>query len=130
MNLRKVVRPPATPTLALQVLRWLLILLLGLAPPAHAYAGWGLGQTPCPMQAVAGTWMDAADGDCCLDAETAAKTGKTCKTGQECKAGSLSQILSRQPIFLGEPGYPPVSVPGILPITGSRSDIWRPPRTL
>ena len=115
----------------MRTLRSTLILLLCLALPAYGYAALGIVQPPCPMQ-MGEAAMSMADGahDCCLDADTAAKTGHPCKSGQECKVGSLFQFATPQFAFLftaASPALPALSLP---PIANDPSGVWRPPRAL
>lgn len=115
----------------MRTLRPILILLLCFTLPAYGYAALGIIQPPCPMQS-AGTDgnMSHANGDCCLDADTAAKTGKTCKTGQECKVGGMFQITLLQPVFLFASGAQLIPVAFLPCIASDPSGFWRPPRAL
>lgn len=115
----------------MRMLRSILILLLCLTLPAYGYAALGAVQPPCPMQSAgADGEMSHANGDCCLDADTAAKTGKTCKAGQECKAGGVFQMTSPQPAFLFASGAQLIPAAFLPRIASDPSGFWRPPRTL
>lgn len=116
----------------MRTLRSILILLLCLAFPAYGYASLGIVQLPCPMQSdKADMDMSHANGDCCLDADTAAKTGKTCKTGQECsKVGGLYQLAPTHSVFLLESGAQVVPAVFLPRIASDPSGVWHPPRIL
>lgn len=116
----------------MRTLRSILILLLCLAFPAYGYASLGVVQLPCPMQSdTVDMDMSHAKGDCCLDADTAAKTGKTCKTGHECsKVGGLYQLAPTQAAFLLESGSQVVSADFLLRIASDPTGVWHPPRIL
>lgn len=85
---------------------------------------------PCPMeQGMHAAMMDDSGGagDCCNDAETAAKTGKVCKTGQECSLSQMFTLISHQ-----LPAQRPLATtPKVACTVSSPSvnlpDIWRPP---
>ena len=87
-------------------LRVFLFLLLSTAVPLQGYAHFAQPLVPCPMGAAAMMALVDADAahDCCEDAETAAKTGKTCKSGQPCQTGGqhfsvyTSGLLPQEPV--------------------------------
>ncbi|MBN8760227.1 hypothetical protein [Thiobacillus sp. 65-1402] len=87
-------------------LRVFLFLLLSIAVPLQGYAHFAQPLVPCPMGAAAMMALVDADAahDCCEDAETAAKTGKTCKSGQPCQTGGqhfsvyTSGLLPQEPV--------------------------------
>jgi hypothetical protein len=63
-------------------MRAFLTFLLCFAVALHGNANAHVFKQPCPMEQGAPIAMDmsGAAGDCCNDADTAAKTGKLCKT--------------------------------------------------
>ncbi len=115
-------------------MRFLLALLLCLAIPLQGWAAGRGASTPCPMAATmamqtsAGSVdMNAATGDCCNDAVTAALTGKLCKTGQECPTPTGAFVASAHPAVSP---LPTAAVPAFFssaPPSGAADSVWRPP---
>ena len=113
----------------MNIRRLLLCLFLCISIPIQGIAGTLLLEPPCPMEHHA-MQMDTESADmhsCCNDAETYAKTGKTCKTGQQCQ--SALQYPAYMPIanlatFAQQPEFLPLTrfIPSFDP-----SYIWRPP---
>lgn len=113
------------------VLSWLmcLVVLLHISGSVHAYP------LPCPMDHGGSPSMvldDAAQalGDCCNDAETAAKTGKLCKTDTPC--GSSSAFVPGAlpaPMDLASATDPAIALAARVASTDP-SGVWRPPSLL
>lgn len=107
-------------------IRLLLCLALAFQGIAHAYAV----KTPCPMEQAGQVMaMDAADmaGNCCNDAETAAKTGKLCKTGQECNLAQSCLPASSAQSTQGSALSCFVPAIGHVVVSFAPPDVWRPP---
>jgi hypothetical protein len=107
--------------------RWPLYFLLCIAIPVQGIAGTLLLETTCPMEHHEMDVESAESHSCCNDAETYAKTGKTCKTGEQCQ--SALQYPAYTPItnpvaFVPPPQFLPVIqfIPSFDP-----PHIWRPP---
>jgi hypothetical protein len=119
----------------MRIFRIILIIALCIAVPFQAVAGTLLVSAPCPMmQDQSDTMMqhmadmnNAAQHDCCNDADTVAKTGKLCKTGQECPSSS---VYLPEP-FLAMAAAFAVSKPifsrNTLIISRNSALVWRPP---
>lgn len=93
---------------------------------AHAF------QMPCPMDHDGSTSMSVDDsaqatGDCCNDAETAAKTGKLCKTDTPCGSSSACVLPSFHEHIPSAQASHPVSALDALIATFDPSGVWRPP---
>jgi len=87
---------------------------------------------PCPMDHDGGSSASVnesaqAVGDCCNDAETAAKTGKLCKTDTPCGSSSASVLPSFHAHIPSAQASHPVSALAALIATFDPSGIWRPP---
>lgn len=68
-----------------------------------------------------------AAGDCCNDAETAAKTGKLCKTDTPCSSSSAGVLPSFHAYMSSTQASDPGSALTALIATFDSSGIWRPP---
>lgn len=88
--------------------------------------------TPCPMGHDGGPSASAhemvqAEGDCCNDADTAAKTGQLCKTDMPCGTSSafgLPSFHAHVPSAQASAPVPALTAP----IAASDpSGVWRPP---
>lgn len=109
---------------------WTLLLCFTLAfsgiVGAHAFP------SPCPMDHDGGSSMSVgasaqAAGDCCNDAETAAKTGKLCKADSPCASSSacvLPSFHAHVPFAQASDAVPALSA---LIATFGPSGVWRPP---
>jgi hypothetical protein len=119
----------------MRIFRLILIFSLCIAVPFQGIAGTLPVSAPCPMmQGNVDTMMhsmadmnNAAQHDCCNDADTLAKTGKLCKTGQECPSSS---VYLPEPFLAIAPSFS-ASSPSFsrdtLAITRNTSLVWRPP---
>ena len=106
------------------------VFLFCLSIAFQSTAGTHVFDKPCPIEQgmYAGMMDDSGGvGDCCNDAETAAKTGKLCKTGLECSLSQVFIVVPRQ-----SPDQKPVATTPL--VAGSLflpsfnpHDIWRPP---
>lgn len=124
--------------------RVLLTLLLVAVIPLQGIAASVWFEPPCPMEqmmqssadmAMAMHQMDADQGhmdseqkpDCCVDDETALRTGQHCKQGQSCHAGQVAMAMSSD---LSVSVFPPLHVVSAdMPLKPLLSlvAIWRPP---
>ncbi|MGQ0709408.1 MAG: hypothetical protein ACT4NV_06610 [Rhodoferax sp.] len=92
----------------------------------HAYP------LPCPMDHGGSPSMgvdDAAQalGDCCNDAETAAKTGKLCKTDTPCGSSSaLALGALPAPMHFASATDPAMAL-AVRMASTDPSGVWRPP---
>jgi hypothetical protein len=113
-------------------LRVFLFLLLSLGVPLQGYAHVALPELYCPMErmALAGMEVDAVH-DCCVDAEKATETGKTCKSGQSCQSAgqffpvSWLEVLPRNPASSAR--FPHLAD---VNISFDPAAAWRPPAQL
>jgi hypothetical protein len=110
-------------------MRAFLTFLLCYAVALHGNANAHVFKQPCPMEQGVSIAMDmsGAGGDCCNDADTAAKTGKLCKTGQSCSVpgiGAIASLPLPEPIVAA-----PCLVPTARLVTASFDPlaVWRPP---
>jgi len=87
-------------------------------------------EKPCPMQKAGHVHAVHASNsahDCCNDADTAAKTGKSCKTGQACPAAGAWLMSSLQLCSFSPTTVPLVSSPEPFPLSIHPGGQWRPP---
>ena len=110
-------------------MRAFLTFLLCFALALHGNANAHVFKQPCPMEQGASIEMDmsGADGDCCNDADTAAKTGKLCKTGQSCSVPVVfvTASLPLQEPILGSPCLIPTA--RLVTASFDPPALWRPP---
>jgi hypothetical protein len=111
-------------------MRIFIVLLLLLSVAFQSIAATHVFEPPCPMEADMHSGMMAdtgTPGDCCNDADTAAKTGKLCKNAQNCSPSQVFTLASFTALvdvpFSALPApmandFAPPPTPG---------DIWRPP---
>lgn len=109
-----------------------LLLILCLAIPLQGFAAVGMLEPPCPMEIpVVGETADGASlHDCCNDADTFAKTGKSCKMDQKCPAGGQYLVFPPAALALAPTAaqrFPPIGLfhPPVTPTA-----LWRPPTPL
>lgn len=110
-------------------MRAFLTFLLCFALALHGNANAHVFKQPCPMEQGAPIAMDmsGAAGDCCNDADTAAKTGKLCKTGQTCSVpvvGAIASLPLPEPIVAASC---PVPTPSLVTASFDPLAVWRPP---
>lgn len=110
-------------------MRAFLTFLLCFALALHGNANAHVFKQPCPMEQGAPIAMDmsGAAGDCCNDADTAAKTGKLCKTGQTCSVPVVFAIAS---LPLPEPIVATsclVPTARLVTLSFDLVAVWRPP---
>lgn len=116
--------------------RVFLFLLLVIAVPVQGYAHFAVLKVPCPMEqdATMDEMHAAAAHDCCDDAETLSKTGKSCKSGQSCQTCQSVGPLLLIPKLADLPRNPASSVhfPHLADIdfTFDPAATWRPPAQL
>lgn len=111
-------------------MRALLSLLLCLAVAFQGIASAYAFKYPCPMeQDGQGMMMDAmhGHGDCCNDADTAAKTGKLCKSGQPVNLTFSWAVDSFQAPLQIPVSSCLVATTGFMPLSLDPSAVWRPP---
>ncbi|MGQ5524228.1 hypothetical protein ACUHMQ_13355 [Chitinimonas sp. PSY-7] len=93
---------------------------------AHAF------QMPCPMDHAGGQTASVDEsaqvaGDCCNDAETAAKTGKLCKTDIPCSSASACVLPSfHVHTPSAQASAPEPALSGFI-ASFDPSGVWRPP---
>lgn len=113
-------------------LRVFLFLLLSIVVPLQGYAHVALPEACCPTERMAMTDAEVeAVHDCCDDADTAAKTGKTCKAGQFCQSmGSLFPFSGID--VLAQELAPSIRFPHLadIPFSFDPAATWRPPAQL
>jgi hypothetical protein len=112
-----------------QPMRAFLVLLLGLAVAFHGNANAHVFKQPCPMEQGAGIAMDmsGATGDCCNDADTAARTGKLCKTGQSCSVPVVFAVASLPLPELIPASSCLVPTASLITLSFDHVAVWRPP---
>lgn len=112
-----------------QPMRVFLTFLLCFALALHGNANAHVFKQPCPMEQGAPIAMDMSGsaGDCCNDADTAAKTGKLCKTGQTCSvpAAFATASLPLQEPILGSSCLVPTA--RLVTLSFDPPAVWRPP---
>lgn len=112
----------------MRLLNLFLITLLCFAIPLQGIAGMAVTKTPCPAEA-AGLMSAGSDGDhaCCNDADTVAKTGKSCKAEKDCQPASPAMINPTESRLSAILGSEKITAPGGLVSTVYPSATWRPP---
>jgi hypothetical protein len=110
-------------------MRAFLTFLLCFAVALHGNANAHVFKQPCPMEQGAPIAMDmsGAAGDCCNDADTAAKTGKLCKTGQSCSVPVVGAIASLPLPALIVAASCPVPTARLVTLSFDLVAVWRPP---
>jgi len=110
-------------------MRAFLTFLLCFALALHGNANAHVFKQPCPMEQGAPIAMDmsGAAGDCCNDADTAAKTGKLCKTGQSCSVPVVGAIASLPLPELIVAASCPVPTARLVTLSFDLVAVWRPP---
>lgn len=106
------------------------VLLFCLSIAFQGMVGTHVFEEPCPIEQGmhAGVMGDSGGaGDCCNDAETAAKTGKLCKTGQQCSLSQVFTLASRQLPDQRPLAITPRVAGKLFSPSFNLSDIWRPP---
>lgn len=110
-------------------MRAFLTFLLCFALALHGNANAHVFKQPCPMEQGAPIAMDLSGsvGDCCNDADTAAKTGKLCKTGQTCSVpvvGAIASLPLPEPIVAESCLVPTAR---LITLSFDLVAVWRPP---
>jgi hypothetical protein len=107
----------------------LLCFIVAFQGSASAYAF----PSPCPMEH-AGSQSASVDelaqttGDCCNDAETAARTGKLCKTDIPCSSSGACVLPLFHPLLPSvQASEAPVPALAALIASFDASGVWRPP---
>jgi len=110
-------------------MRTFLALLLCFTLAIQSNANAHVFKQPCPMEQGTQAAMDmaAAAGDCCNDADTAAKTGKLCKTGQSCSVPVVGAIASLPLPALIVAASCPVPTARLVTLSFDLVAVWRPP---
>lgn len=120
--------------------RVLLTLLLMTVIPLQGIAASAWFEPPCPMEQMMSSDMDMGMSmhemddmsqqqkpDCCLDDDTALRTGQHCKQGQSCHAGQVAMAMTSDLSVSSFPHSYGVSADmpfkPLLPLVA----IWRPP---
>jgi len=71
--------------------------------------------------------VDSDHGDCCNDAETAAKTGKMCKSAQSCNLSQMFTLASFHALIEVPFSLLPATMTKAFVPPSSPGEIWRPP---
>jgi hypothetical protein len=111
-------------------MRALLAFFLCLSVAFQGIANASAFKHPCPMeQGAQAMMMDGSDsgGDCCNDAETAAKTGKLCKTGQAGNFPSPGALASAPAPMQTPASSRLVATATPIPLSADSASVWRPP---
>lgn len=128
-------------------MRLILAVLLAFGLLLNGHASLSFGEFVCPMQASMGAplvhadfgaisdevidaSLDEASDDCCVDAETFARTGDPCKSGQTCQAGNLMVLSPTSSPFASRTSATIIDrEPFLLPAVRADS-VWRPPASI